>query len=71
MGWGQTLTIILSVSGILLAGGVYIHSDIKSMCSRMDSLSSEHSSRMDAQSARTDQLYQMFVDLLKENKGGK
>lgn len=66
MGWGQTVTTILSIGALVLGGGVYLHSDIKSHESVMESRSAEHSARMDAQSAHTDQLYQMFVDLLKE-----
>ena len=58
MGSGQTVTIIISMCALALGGGVYLHSDIKSMSSRMDSRmdtqSAEHSARMDAQSARMD-----------------
>ena len=57
MDWTQALTVIASV----LASAYYIHreimSDIKSVREEIKS-----------QSARTDRLYEMFIDLLKEKK---
>lgn len=41
-----------------------LDSDVKSIGSRMDA----HATRMDGHTARIDQLYRMFVDLLKEGK---
>lgn len=50
MEWFQVLSIIAT-----LVGGIfYIHSDVK-----------EIRSDMQAQSARVDKLYEMFIDLLK------
>jgi hypothetical protein len=53
MEWLQVLTIIVS----LLGGVFYIHSDIRDM-----------KREMQQQSCRTDKLYEMFIQLLKENK---
>lgn len=52
MEWFQVLTIVAT----LLGGVFYIHSDIREI--RKD---------MQAQSARIDRLYEMFIDLLKNN----
>lgn len=53
MGWEQVLIIIAT----LLGGIFYIHADVREL--RKD---------MHQQGVRIDQLYQMFVDLLKEGK---
>lgn len=52
------------ISAFLFYGMNRIHNDITGISSRMDSLSS----RMDGHASRIDQLYQMFVDLVKERK---
>jgi len=41
-----------------------IDTDVKSICSRLDKMDS----RFDGHAQRIDQLYKMFVDLLKERK---
>ena len=50
MEWSQVLTIIVT----LLGGVFYIHADIRDL--KKD---------MQLQGARTDKLYEMFIDLLK------
>lgn len=64
MEWSQTLTIIgtnIAVLGILTALIIWtvgkLDTDIKSL-----------GSRLDGHAIRIDQLYHMFVDLLKERK---
>jgi hypothetical protein len=53
MEWIQVFTIIAT----LLGGIFYIHTDIR-----------EIKKDMQQQSSRTDRLYEMFIDLLKEKK---
>lgn len=57
MDWVQTLSII----GTVLASGYYIHREIQIdiRCIREE---------IKAQSGRTDRLYEMFIDLLKERR---
>ncbi len=57
MDWIHTLTIIGSLGALT----VYI-------CSKLDSDIKATNARADAENARIDQLYNMFVDLLKEKK---
>lgn len=57
MEWIQTLSIIATVVG----STYYFHRDIK------EDMKSQ-SARTDSQAARTDKLYEMFIDLLKETK---
>lgn len=57
MDWIQTLSIIVTV----IVTAYYIHRDMK------EDMKTQ-TSRIDQANARTDQLYQMFIDLLKENK---
>lgn len=56
MDWVQVLAIICS----FLGGIFYIHSDIREL--KRD---------LQQQGNRTDKLYEMFIDLLKEGKRGK
>ena len=71
MGWMQVLT-ILGVNVALFAALATLiiwvvgklDSDIKSVGERVDKLGN----RMDGHAQRIDQLYKMFVDLLKERK---
>lgn len=71
MDWSQILTIaginlvMFAALASLIVWTVTKHdSDIKSICARMDKMDS----RFESHSARIDQLYKMFVDLLKERK---
>lgn len=70
-GWMQIFTLIGVV--IALFGGLAtiiiwlvnkLDSDIKSIGTRMDAFAT----RMDGHATRIDQLYKMFVDLLKDRK---
>jgi hypothetical protein len=51
----------LSIIGTILAGGYYIHRDIKADIDKQDE-------KISAQAARTDRLYEMFIELLKDKK---
>lgn len=57
MDWIQTLSIIATVLGT----AYYIHRDVKQDISLQ-------TSRNDQANARIDQLYQMFIDLIKEGR---
>jgi len=57
MDWIQTLSIIATVIG----SAYYVHREIQSDIS-------ETRTQIAAQSSRTDRLYEMFIDLLKEGK---
>lgn len=60
----EWITVILT-----LLGGFYLLStDIKDTNSRVDLMGCRIDATNQAQAARTDQLYQMFIDLLKEGK---
>ena len=68
--WTETYTIIAATISIIASLGTFmfymfnkLDGDIKYIGARMDA-------KMDAQTSRTDQLYQMFVDLLKEQRKG-
>ena len=65
---GTTITIIGTLGGFMFWIFNKLDTDIKSVDSKLDSWI-RHSSAMNAEQAkRTDRLYQMFVDLLKEGK---
>lgn len=71
MSWEQTgavLGLIIAVlaifSGFLMWVASRIDADVKSIGSKVDSIAK----RLDGHASRIDQLYQMFIDLLKENK---
>ncbi len=71
MEWTQTLTIIsvnIAIFGSLIALIIWVvnklDADIKNIGSKMDTLGN----RLDGHATRIDQLYRMFVDLLKEKK---
>jgi hypothetical protein len=57
MDWTQVLTIIFSLAGVIY----WFKSDLEKHIQRLDT-------DIKAHNARTDQLYQMFIDLLKERK---
>ena len=57
MDWLQTITIIGSLGGFMMYFLNRIHNDVKSI-----------GARLDGHATRIDQLYKMFVDLLKERK---
>lgn len=71
MDWTQTLTFIgvnLAMLGAIATLVIWainkIDVDVKSIATRLDGISS----RMDGHAARIDQLYTMFIDLVKEKK---
>ena len=72
MNWIQTLTIIGSMIGLFFGINSYFfgplnhrldeqNTRIEAQCERLDR-------NLEAQSARSDKLYEMFIDLLKERK---
>lgn len=73
MNWEQTITIIGVNAAIvgLLAGWITwvinrVDTDVKGISNKLDSVSNRMDQRFESQSARTDKLYEMFVNLLKE-----
>ncbi len=72
MEWIHVLTIIFSqasiISGILFWFMSDIKSDIKKVEDDLKEQNAKFNERFDLQNSRIDQLYQMFVDLLKEGK---
>jgi hypothetical protein len=71
MDWPQTITllgVIIACCGGIIAVVIWsvtkLDSDIKSIGTRVDG----YATRMDGHAARIDQLYTMFVDLVKERK---
>jgi hypothetical protein len=71
MDWSQVATIlgvnvgVLAVLSTLIVWSVNrMDADVKSICLRMDKMDS----RFESHSARIDQLYRMFIDLIKEGK---
>lgn len=61
---GVNIGLIASFTTIIVYMMNRIDSDVKGLSTRIDSLST----RMDGHATRIDQLYMMFVDLLKETK---
>jgi len=73
--WGQTWTMIGINIAILGAFGGYmtwiinrVDRDVNNVATKLDTVSARMDARFESQSARTDKLYEMFVDLLKESK---
>jgi hypothetical protein len=64
MDWTQAFAVMGVIGGFLFYMLNRLERDIGEISSRIDKIDG----RMNSQSARTDQLYQMFVDLLKEKK---
>ena len=69
MEWTQVLTIVgvnIALIGAMATLVVWavnrVDADVKSICSRMDKMDN----RFDSHAQRIDQLYKMFIDLLKE-----
>jgi len=72
---GQIITLIwinLAFIGILTTLFIRLmnklEKNIKDLGNQVDTLGEKLDARMDSQTARTDQLYQMFIDLIKETK---
>lgn len=75
MEWSQTATIIgvnIALIGALATLIIWtvnkMDADIKAIGTRMDTDMKIIASRLDGHASRIDQLYRMFVDLLKERK---
>jgi hypothetical protein len=67
MGWGEIITVI-GLFVTLISGFVALGAMIISIFNRLDNDIRSIANRMDTQTARTDQLYQMFIDLLKDRR---
>lgn len=68
MDWNQALAIIGTLGAFIFWIFTKLDNDIKSVDTKLDNWI-RHSSAIQAeQSKRTDRLYQMFIDLLKENR---
>ena len=61
MDWTQAITIIVSLGGIMVWFAHKFDRDVD----RIDRNMETHAQRMDQFNARCDQMYQMFIDLLK------
>lgn len=64
MEWIQTITIIASLGGLMYILIQRMDRDISALSDRVDKLGV----RLDGHASRIDQLYKMFVELLKEKK---
>jgi hypothetical protein len=64
MDWTQTITIICSLAGLM----IWICNKIDADINKLDADIRAISTRLDGHATRIDQLYRMFVDLLKEKK---
>lgn len=71
MDWTQAITIIgvnIALIGVVAGFLIFvlnrIDGDIKNLGNQMDAMGN----RLDSHAARIDQLYRMFVDLLKQKK---
>lgn len=64
MDWVQVVTIIGTLGGLMFFLVQRMDKDITSLSDRIDKMGS----RLDGHAQRIDQLYKMFVDLLKERK---
>lgn len=67
MDWLQVITIVLSLAGFLAGLLYWFRMDLKADISRLDSdvkdMRNEIKADMRAQTARTDKLYEMFIDM--------
>lgn len=61
---GTNVVLFSSLSGLIIWGLNKLDNDIKSLSDRLDKLGV----RLDGHAQRIDQLYRMFIDLLKEKK---
>lgn len=68
MDWIQVITIIFSIAGIIYWFKSELEKDINRIDSDIKGLANKVDADMKAQTVRTDQLYQMFIDLLKEQR---
>jgi len=75
MDWSQTIVILVSLGSIFFwfvsrfDKDIYrLEKDINNLSGEVKNFANKIEADMRLQSARTDQLYQMFIDLLKEGK---
>jgi hypothetical protein len=75
MDWNQIFIIVVEIFGVVGSIGGFVlwsttklDGDLKLLASRIDNDTKMLISRIDSSHARIDQLYQMFVDLLKEGQ---
>lgn len=68
MDWVQVITIILSLAGVTYWFKSELEKDIQRIDTDIKGLAQKLDIETKAQTARTDQLYQMFIDLLKEGR---
>lgn len=61
---GVNVALFAALTGLVVWMVNKIDSDVKNVCTRLDKMDS----RFDSHTQRIDQLYRMFVDLLKEKK---
>ncbi len=61
---GVNIALFVALIGVVVWMVNKLDSDVKSICTRLDKMDA----RFDAHAQRIDQLYKMFVDLLKEKK---
>ena len=59
---------VLTISSILIGSFYFLHADIQSMKASMLAHQESTANQMLSHQQRTDRLYEMFVDLLKERK---
>ena len=64
MEWIQVFTIIFSIGGIIY----WFKGDLERDINRLDSDIKVQNQKFETQNQRIDQLYTMFIDLLKERK---
>ncbi len=68
MDWTQAFAIIGSLGAFTFWLFTKLDNDIKASNTRFDNEIKASNARQDAQMNRIDQLYQMFIDLLKEGR---
>jgi len=72
MQWLPAITSVGSLGVVLISLLLYLHGDLQKMnkdtCNRLDNNCNRLDRNLEAQSARSDKLYEMFIQLLKERK---
>ena len=64
----QFIMELASIIGVFLICFVFLHNQIRDLDSKMETRINQQSIALQKQCERTDKLYEMFVDLLKEKK---
>ena len=68
MNWTPLLTNTLPILGTFLACFSFLYREMRRIEDRLDKSIDKQATEIKAQSARSDKLYEMFIDLLKERK---